>query len=104
MKSIKVNPGVCGLISVISTDGGGDTEVKITVDTQCKHVKKMIEELEQPVDAYEVCFGKPGTGSVYEAAENLAHGACPIPAAVIKCIEAECNLALPKDVSFEFVE
>lgn len=40
----------------------------------------------------------------YEAAENLNYGACPIASAVLKCIEAECNLVLPKGVSMEFVE
>ena len=104
MKTIKVNPGVCGLISTITVDGGGDTDVNITVETQCKNVQKMIEALDQPLDAYEVCFGKPGTGEVYEAAENLAHAACPVPSAVLKCIEAEAGLALPKDVSFEFAD
>ena len=39
----------------------------------------------------------------YEATENLNHGACPVPSAVLKCIEAECNLALPKGVSMEYI-
>ncbi len=104
MKTLKVNPGVCGLVSTISVDGDGDTDVTITVESGCKHVVKMVEALDQPVDAYEVCFGCPGSGAIYEAAENLAHAACPVPSAILKCIEAESGLALPKDVSFEFVE
>ena len=104
MKKLKVEPGVCGLVSVITADGGGDTAVTISVDTQCPKVRNMIDALEQPVEGYEVCFEKPGSGAVYEAAEHLAHASCPIPSAVLKCIEAECSLALPKSVSFEFVE
>ena len=100
----KVNPGVCGLESVITADGDGETDITVTIETKCAHVRKMIAALEQPVDAYEACFVKPGQGPVYEAAVNLAHGACPVPAAVLKCIEAEAGLALPRGVSFEFTD
>ena len=72
MKRIKVNPGVCGLESIITADGDGETDITITIETKCAHVRKMIAALEQPVDAYEACFVKPGQGPVYEAAVNLA--------------------------------
>ena len=87
-----------------SADGDGETDITVTIETKCAHVRKMIAALEQPVDAYEACFVKPGQGPVYEAAVNLAHGACPVPAAVLKCIEAEAGLALPRGVSFEFTD
>ena len=104
MKKMIVNPGVCGLECVICAEKQGRGDVTVTVETKCGAVKKMIEALEQPVDGYSVCFVKPGQGPVYEAAVNLNHGACPIPAAVTKCIEAECKLALPRDTTFTFVE
>ena len=102
MTKLKVMPGVCGLTCIITAETNEDEEVTVQVETDCAAVKKMIEALEQPLEPYDVCFEKPGSGAVYEAADNLAHASCPIPAAVIKCIEAESNLALPKNVSFEF--
>jgi len=30
------------------------------------------------------------------------HCACPVTSGIIKAIEAECQLALPRDVSFTF--
>ena len=104
MKKMKVNPGVCGLECIICAEKKGRKDVTVTVETKCGAVKKMVEALEQPVDRYAVCFEKPGRGPVYAAAENLAHGACPIPSAITKCIEAECGLALPRPTSFEFIE
>ena len=120
MKKLVVNPGVCGLECIICAEKKGRKDVTVTAETKCGAVKKMIEvlfadefceapkkmieALEQPLDGYAVCFGKPGQGPVYEAAENLAHGACPVPSAVIKCIEAECGLALPRTTSFTFEE
>lgn len=104
MKKIKVCPGVCGLESVICANSEDGVEAELSVETGCPFVKKMIESIEQPVSAYEACFGKPGTGVIYEAADCLAHMACPIPSAVVKVLEAECGLALPRNVSFEFAE
>jgi hypothetical protein len=103
MKKLKVNPGICGLECLICAEDD-DGEVTVTVETKCAAVKKMVEALEQPLDPFEACFVKPGNGPVYEAAENLAHGACPIPSAITKCIEAEAGLALPSSVTFEFTE
>lgn len=102
MKKMKVTPGVCGFTCIITAEANEDSEVSIQVETGCAAVKKMVEALEQPLDAYEACFVKPGSGPVYEAAVNLAHAACPIPSALLKCIEAESGLALPCNVSFEF--
>lgn len=102
---LKVCPGVCGLESLIIAESEDGMDVNIQVETKCKAVKAFIESLEQPLDSYEVCFAKPGDGPVYEAAsENLIHSACPVASALIKCIEAECKLALPKDVSFTFID
>jgi hypothetical protein len=104
MTKLTVNPGVCGLTCVITADTNDDGEVTVQAETNCKAVLKMIEEMEQPLEPYEVCFGKPGEGAVYEAAVNLAHASCPIPSAILKCIEAESSLALPREVKFEFAE
>jgi len=104
MKKVKVAPGVCGLESLITVESEDGVEASISVETKCPAVKKMLEALEQPLSAYDICFLKPGQGPVYEAAENLAHAACPVPAAVIKAVEAECGLALAKDAAISFVE
>ncbi|MDO5410100.1 MAG: hypothetical protein Q4F21_06545 [Lachnospiraceae bacterium] len=102
MKTLRVMPGVCGLETVLTAESEDGMEVTIKASSKCGAVCKLIESLEQPLDAYEVCFVKPGEGPVYEAACCLSHGACPIPSAVIKCIEAECKLALPADVTMKF--
>jgi hypothetical protein len=103
MKKLKVCPGVCGLEALITVESEDGMEATVQVESKCPAVQKMAAALEQPVDAYEACFVKPGEGPVYEAAKELQHGACPMPSAVLKCIEAECNLALPRDVSMTFV-
>ena len=40
---------------------------------------------------------------VYQsAARHIRHTACPIPAAILKAIEVEVGIALPKDVTITF--
>jgi len=102
MKKLIVNPGVCGLESIITVENTDDGAV-VKVESKCPAVTKMVESLE-PLEPYSVVFSKPGQGPIYEAAINLSHGACPVPSAIIKCIEAECKLALAKDVSMHFEE
>ena len=104
MKKIKVAPGVCGLETVLTVTSEDGMDAAVSVETACPAVKKMIDAMEQPLSAYDICFLKPGQGPVYEAAEeSLAHAACPVPAAVIKAVEAECGLALAADVSLTFI-
>jgi len=35
------------------------------------------------------------------AAEHLVHPACPVPSGILKAIEVESGLALPKDASIK---
>ena len=103
MKKLHVFPGVCGLDTVITTETNEDEELVLNIQSKCPAVMKLADELKEPLDAYSICFSKPGTGEIYEKASKvLIHGACPTAAGIIKCIEAEAGLALAKDVSFVF--
>ena len=104
MTKVMINPGVCGFITsaeAVSEDG---LEVKVKVKSGCEPVMNMMKELGDTFDSYEVCLVKPGKGPFYAyASEHFpVHCACPIIAGVIKAIEAECKLALPRDASIVF--
>lgn len=47
----------------------------------------------------------PGEGPFFDYAQKHfpVHAACPVLIGIIKCIEAECKLALPQDVSIKFL-
>ena len=106
MTKVRIDPGICGMIATVTAESEDGMEVVLTVDSPCKGVKSMMEALGSEFDAYEICFTKPGTNPLYEyAAEHFpGHGACPILAGITKCVEAECRLALKKDVSITFIE
>lgn len=104
MTKVKINPGVCGLITAVEAVSDDEMEVSLHVKSACAAVSKMFDSLGDTFDSYELCLGKPGTGALYEyAAANFpGHCACPTIAGVIKAAEVECHLALPKDASIIF--
>lgn len=104
MTKVKIEPGICGLnthVEAVSEDGMG---VTVSVVSSCKAVQKMFEDLGNDFDAYEICLSKPGQNPLYNyASEHFpGHASCPTIAGIIKCIEVECKLALPKTVQITF--
>lgn len=105
MTRLKVEPGICGMTAIITADSEDGMECEISVETQCKMIEKLFEGIGGTVNAYEICM--PRGDEEKFAAELIrqypTHAACPMISALIKCVEAECGLALKKDVSFSFI-
>jgi len=98
MASAEIDSGICGFRTTVrtTTEGRG---VRVAFETTCEHVKKLAEQLTE-VDPYrEISYRGKGPVTFELAAEYLAHPACPVPAGIIKAIEVEAGLALPKDAS-----
>lgn len=106
MTKVMIEPGVCGFVTKVSADSEDQMEVRVQVSTGCEAVQKMMAELGDTFDAYELCLTKPGTGPLYAyAGERFpVHAACPVINGILKCVEEECRLALKKDASIRFVE
>lgn len=104
MTKVKVDPGICGFITAVDASSEDGMEVKVKVRTGCKSVKEMMNALGDTFDAYELCLVKPGEGPLYEYAQEHfpVHVACPVINGIIKCVEAECHLALKKDAHIIF--
>jgi len=104
MTKLEIMPGVCGLTAVVEAESEDGMDVTVKVDSPCGGIRKVMEEIGGELDAYGLLFQKPGTGALYEAAaKHCPHGTCVVPAGILKCIEAECKMALPKDVSMRFL-
>jgi hypothetical protein len=101
MVEVKVNPGICGLNTVIKVDSEDMQNAVIEIVTECPNIKPMEQELKE-ADGYEECFARLGDSMVYQLANKYCkHSACPVPSAIIKGIEVACGLALPKDVDIK---
>lgn len=104
MTKVVIEPGVCGFLSRVSAESEDQMEVVVKVKSGCESVRNMMKELGDTFDAYELCLQKPGEGPLYTYAQEHfpVHAACPVLNGILKCVEAECNLALKKDVSIRF--
>ena len=104
MTEVLIDPGVCGLITSVEAHSDDQMTVEVTVKSGCDSIRAMMDELGSTFDAYEICLKKPGDGVFFDYAKEHfpVHAACPVLSGIIKCMEAECRLALKKDVSIKF--
>ena len=100
MAKAEIDSGICGFCTTITTTTEGRT-VRVEVETACGYVEQLAEALTE-VDPYkEISYRGEGPVTLKLAAEHLVHPACPVPAGIIKAIEVEAGLALPKDASIK---
>ena len=106
MTKVQINPGICGFIASVEAVSEDQQMVNLNIKSGCAGIRKLAEQLGEEVDAYEVCLGKPGSGELYELAQEVcpSHASCPVIAGILKCIEVECRLALPQDAEIKFIK
>ena len=101
MTRVVVKAGACGFTSVIRAEKGAERTIDVSVQSGCAMVQKMAAEIASlgRRDALTGLLNNP----VYLAAgRHLKHAACPVPAAVLKALEVEAGLNVPKDATIVF--
>jgi hypothetical protein len=101
MTKIRIQPGACGMLVTVEVVKKDKKTFAVTITSDCEMVKKLGTEL--PVlnfmDAFKRVFDNP----VYtKGAACLKHVACPVPSGILKALEVEAGLAVPRDVSIVF--
>ena len=106
MTRVKIDPGICGLNTKVEAVAHGDNEVTVKIYSACKSIQEMANALGEEFDAFDICLQKPGQGPFYEYAQEKfpIHVSCPALNGIIKCVEVECNLALKKNATIEFID
>ena len=104
MTKVRINPGVCGFVTSVEANSDDGMEVKLIVKSGCESVRNMIKDLGDTFDSYGVCLARPGKGPLFEYASEKfpAHCGCPVLSGIIKAVEVECQLALPRNAAIEF--
>lgn len=103
MTKVVVNSGACGFSVTITVEKQKDGKITLAFDTKCEMVQKLLEDIAilerlAPLAGFQ-------NNSVYKsAAKHLKHTACPVPSAILKAIEVEAGLNVPKDVLVRFVK
>jgi hypothetical protein len=73
----------------------------ISVESACDAIQRLGEELQEVNPFQEITFRGQGPKTLELGHKHCSHTACPVPVGIIKAIEVEAGLALPKDVSIE---
>ncbi len=101
MTQVEINAGICGFSTNVQAETQSKYQCKIKIESQCKHVQKLAEQLDE-VNAMDELFKKGKSRVLALAQETLPHLTCPAPIGILRAIEASTGLALPKDVSIKF--
>jgi hypothetical protein len=100
---LSIEPGACGLstaVEVLKAEGKG---FRVRVTSECEMVEKLGERLRElgMMDAFKKILDNP----VYrEGSSCLRHVSCPVPCGILKALEVEAGLAVPRDVTMRFME
>jgi len=99
--SIRVNPGICGFAATVSAERVDKRRVAMRITSDCLQVSKLAEQLVE-IDLAALFKPAPSSPVYAAAAACLLHPPCAVPLAIIKAVECEMGLALPKNVTLEF--
>lgn len=105
MTRVEVNPGICGLRTVIEAEASESDPfcIKLCIESACSEVVDSGSELDTVQALREITYRGEGPSVLQSAAKNLKHPACVVPSAILKAIEVEAGLALPKDATITIV-
>jgi hypothetical protein len=102
---VEVFAGVCGHSAIIEVSRLDEAHVQVVIRSACEQITDMnpdLTRLQWKGKGHEV-FKRMTESLVYQsAARHIRHTACPIPIAILKAIEVEVGIALPKDVTISF--
>jgi len=101
MTKVRIQPGACGMPVTVEMIKKDKKTFTVTITSDCEMVQKLGKELPELnlMDAFKRVFENP----VYtKGAICLKHVACPVPSGILKALEVEGGLAVPRDVSMVF--
>ena len=101
MAKAHVKAGICGFETTITATTNDDDLIELKVESNCPMVMAGAKELEA-MDPLTELFKKPCETEIYKVVSpHLKHTACPVCTAMLKAMEVEAGLALPKDVEIK---
>jgi hypothetical protein len=98
MAKAEISSGICGFTTTVEASMNG-SQCDLTIQSDCESIQRLAEELTQVDPFQEISFRRSLPLTYQVAFQRCAHAACPVPVGIIKAVEVEARLALPKDVS-----
>jgi hypothetical protein len=70
----------------------------VSIESECKAITRLAAELKQVDPFQEISFRRKMPLIHEMGVKYCTHAACPVPVGIVKAVEVEAGLALPKDV------
>jgi Family of unknown function (DUF6951) len=103
MAKAEIFAGACGFNTAVVAHRNG-RGVILDIQSECAAIRRLAEHLTEVDPLKEISFRRQ-LPQTYEAAHQYcSHAACPVPSGIIKAIEVEAGLALPRDVSIKITK
>ncbi len=96
MSKAEINSGVCGHVTNVEASMDGKT-CKLAITSDCKAIEQLALELPQVNPLQEISSKRAVPQALQMGLKHCFHAACPVPVGIIKAVEVEAKLALPKD-------
>jgi len=96
-----VNPGPCGFKTAIEVAKTAKRKVKVAITSDCETITNLGQSL-SVIDHWDSLQPRESSEVHTQATTHGLHTACPVPIAILKAIEVEAGLAVPRDVSIHF--
>jgi len=94
-----IDAGNCGYHTTVEANIIKDYQVGLKIDSDCKHIQKLAENLSQVDAMNEISFrrGKHIPDIIQAGIQHCTHAACPVPVGILKAVEVAAGLALPQE-------
>jgi hypothetical protein len=97
MSKAEIYSGVCGHVTTVVATMEGKV-CKLNITSTCKAIQQLAQELTEVNPLQEISTKRAIPQTLQMGLKHCYHAACPVPVGIIKAIEVEAKLALPKDV------
>jgi len=96
MARAEINSGVCGHVTAVEAKMDGKV-CRLTITSDCKAIEQLAQELKEVNPMMEISCKRATPQTLQMGMKHCFHAACPVPVGIIKVVEVEAKLALPKD-------
>jgi hypothetical protein len=100
MAKAEIFSGICGFNTQVEARMDGDV-VKISVVSECPAINRLGANLTEVEPYHEISFRRGMPQTIEAGVKYCTHAACPVPVGIIKAVEVEAGLALPKDATIK---
>lgn len=97
MAEVDINGGICGFTTRVHVKKIDKDTIKVSIDTECPNIKKVAHLVDTVRPIKEIFCNLHQTEVYKKLLPGMVHPSCLVPSGVLKGIEIEAGLALPKD-------